>query len=68
MAAWCCGACAGGGMGLVGDFVCGADASMCGGHLIADVAVCSGYAALSDEPSLSDALRAICGAAGGLRP
>ncbi len=41
---WC------GGMGLVGDFVCGADASMCDGHLIAAVAVCSEYAALSDVP------------------
>ncbi len=43
--------------GLVGDWACGADASMCGGHLIVGDALCSEYAALSDLPfaSLRDA-------------
>ncbi len=43
--------------GVVCDWACGADASMCGGHLIVGNALCSEYAALSDLPfaSLRDA-------------
>jgi hypothetical protein len=47
------------GRGVVGDSVCGADASVCGGRLIVACAVCSRYAALSDVPVRS-ALLAVC--------
>ncbi len=46
------------GRGVVGDSVCGAGASMCGGRLIVACGVFSSYAALSNVP-VRCALRAV---------